>query len=273
MVNTLWNAPEKVTSTPKGSSSSALKKIVAAAIALTLSGQPAEAKTYNKQEFSTEMVANVSWTISPMTENIEQTSTPDYINKAEASIRKYYPQYEGYLKELTKRIKWLWGYEQYLFNKESNRNIINAWSLLKDEKEIITTVLISIEKVNWKEYFKKGIWISEDSNINDISNDLVNWFIRKHERTIKNLENYEQEINNLTKKGETQWIDISNEYISITEKYMQLLKDFYIDYWHIKNSKEAQERVKQYIKTLKETNKNPSQIWQKYINEYNKVKN
>ncbi len=144
---------------------------------------------------------------------------------------------------------------------------------MKDEKEIITTVLISIEKINWKEYFKKGIWISEDSNINDISNDLVNWFIRKHERTIKNLENYEQEINNLTKKGETQWIDISNEYISITEKYMQLLKDFYIDYWHIKNSKEAQERVKLYIKTLKETNKNPSQIWQKYINEYNKVKN
>ena len=106
MVNTLWNAPEKVTSTPKGSSSSALKKIVAAAIALTLSGQPAEAKTYNKQEFSTEIVANVPWTISPMTENIEQTSTPDYINKAEASIRKYYPQYEEYLKELTKRIKW-----------------------------------------------------------------------------------------------------------------------------------------------------------------------
>ena len=104
MVNTLWNAPEKVTSTPRGSSSSALKKIVAAAIALTLSGQPAEAKTYNKQEFSTEMVANVPWTISPMTENVEQTSVPNYINQAEAAVRKYYPQYEEYFKGIFEKI-------------------------------------------------------------------------------------------------------------------------------------------------------------------------
>ena len=64
MVNTLWNTPEKVTTTANRSWSSMLKKIVAWAIALTLSGQPAEVKAYNKQEFPTEMVANIPWIFS-----------------------------------------------------------------------------------------------------------------------------------------------------------------------------------------------------------------
>ena len=206
-----------------------------------------------------------------VTEINQQSNVPDYISQAQTAVKKYYPEYEEYFKGIIKDIKWLWNYEQYLFNKETNRNLLNAWGLLKNEKEIITTVLISIEKVNWKEDFKKGIWISEDSNINDVSNDIIEWFFRKHERTIKNLENYEQEINNLTKKGETQWINLSNEYISITEKYMQLLKDFYIDYWHIRRSKETQDWVKQYIETLQETGKTPSKIGQRYIDEYNKI--
>lgn len=273
MVNTLWNTPEKVTSTPKGSSSSALKKIVAAAIALTLSGQPAEAKTYNKQEFSTEMVANVPWTVSPMTENVEQSSVPDYYNKALNWVRKYYPEYEEYFKEIIKWIKWMWKYEEYIFNKEMNKNIEISSNILGNEKEIITTILISLEKAKWKDFFETKIWITEDSDINYISNRILKWFIEKYEKTRKNLDNFEQEINNLTKKWKTEWIDIWNEYIAISEKYMRLLRDLYIEFWQIRNSREAQNRVNQYIETLKETGKKPNQIWQKYIDEYNKIKN
>ena len=101
---------------------------------------------------------------------------PDYISQAEAGVKKYYPEYEEYFKGIIKEIKWLWGYEQYLFNKETNRNLLNAWGLLKNEKEIITTLLVSMEKVHWIEDFKKKIWISEDSNINDVSNDIIEWF-------------------------------------------------------------------------------------------------
>ena len=273
MVNTLWNAPEKVTSTPKGSSSSTLKKIVAAAIALTLSGEPTEAKAYNKQEFSTEMVANVPWEISPMTENVEQTSVPDYYNKALNWVRKYYPEYEEYFKDIIKQIKWAWRYEEYLLNKEIKSNLWISWSLLKNEKETITTILISLEKAVWKKNLKTKIWITEDSDINEISDDIINWYITKYERIKKNLKNFEQEIDNLIKKGETQWIDIWIEYISISEKYMRILKDLYIEFWFIKNSKSAQDRVKQYIVTLNKTGKKPNQIWQKYIDEYNKIKN
>ena len=52
---------------------------------------------------------------------------------------------------------------------------------------------------------------------------------------------------------------------------MWLLKDLYIVYGHIRQSKEAQEWVKQYIETLQETGRTPNQIRQKYIDEYNKI--
>jgi hypothetical protein len=41
---------------------------------------------------------------------------------------------------------------------------------------------------------------------------------------------------------------------------MQLLKDLYLEFGQIRNSREAQNRIKQYIETLKETGKKPNQI-------------
>ena len=52
---------------------------------------------------------------------------------------------------------------------------------------------------------------------------------------------------------------------------MQLLKDFYIEFGEIRKSKYAQEWVKQYIETIKETGRTPSKIGQRYIDEYNKI--
>ena len=193
-----------------------------------------------------------------------QQSTPDYYSIAEDGVKKYYPEYEEYFKGIIKDIKWLWDYEQYLFNKETNRNLLNAWGLLKNEKEIITTILISMEKVHWIEDFKKKIWISEDSNINDISNDIINWFFRKHEKTQRNLENFKREI--------TKWVNnIWEEFITISEKYMVSLKEFFIDYWFIKESKETQDWIKTYIDALQKTGRTPSKIGQRYIDEYNKI--
>ena len=271
MVNTLWNAPEKVTSTPRRSSSSALKKIVAAAIALTLSGQPAEAKTFEKQEFPTEMVTNAPWEISPMTENVEQDSNTDYLKIAEAWVKKYYPQYENYFKEIINKIKRLW-YEKYLINKEIKKELIVSWELLSNEKEIITTILESLEMIDWKENFRIRTWISEDEYI--IAKDIRDWFTRTYLRQEKNLDNFTKEIKALKTKESTSSINsISNEFITISEKYMDLLKDFLLNYGYLKESTGYQEWVKEYIEMLKRTDRKPSQIWQRYINEYNKIKN
>ena len=42
---------------------------------------------------------------SPRTQNVEQTNVPDYISQAEAGVKKYYPQYEEYFKDIFSEIK------------------------------------------------------------------------------------------------------------------------------------------------------------------------
>ena len=274
MVNTLWNTPEKVTTTPNRSWSGMLKKIVAWAIALTLSGQPAKAKTFEKQEFPTEMVASIPWEISPMTENVEQDNNTDYLKIAEAWVKKYYPQYENYFKEIINKLKWLWWYEEYLINKEIKKKLIISWELLSNEKEIITSILESLEMIAWKENFKIKTWITEDEYVRIIAKDIRDWFFRTHQRQEKNLKDFQKEIEAVKIKGKTTTLnEISNEYITIFEKYMNLLKDFLLNYGYLKESTTYQELVKEYIEMLKRTDRKPSQIWQRYINEYNKIKN
>lgn len=206
-----------------------------------------------------------------VTEINQQSNTPDYYSIAEAGVKKYYPEYEEYFKGIIKQIKWAWRYEEYLLNKEIKSNLWISWSLLKNEKETITTILISLEKAVWKKDLKTKIWISEDSDINEISDDIIDWYITKYERIKKNLKNFEQEVDNLIKKWETQWIDIWIEYISISEKYMRIFISLYIEFGFIKDSKSAQEWVKQYIETIKETGRTPNKIGQRYIDEYNKI--
>lgn len=251
-----------------------LKKIVAWAIALTLSGQPVEAKTYEKQEFPTEMVANVPWEISPMTENIEQTNNTNYIKIAKIEIRKYYPNYEEYFKNIFNSIK-IWSYEEYIINKEINRSLKATWELLKSDKDIITMILISLEKiVSNIDNFREKIWINKENDINILSDNIHKAFYRKYSKYIKNLENFGIEINNLTEKMGNYWIEkVWDEYITLSEKYMTIFKERLLDYGYLKEGKSIQEWIKKYIEILDKNNRKPSQIWQKYINEYNKIKN
>jgi hypothetical protein len=51
-----------------------------------------------------------------MTENVEQTSVPNYIDQAQEAVKKYYPQYEEYFKTIRKEI--------YILDKEYI-NVIN----------------------------------------------------------------------------------------------------------------------------------------------------
>ena len=274
MVNTLWSTPEKATSTPNKSWSGMLKKIVAWAIALTLSGQPAEAKTFEKQEFPTEMITNVPWEISPMTENVEQASVPNYINQAQTWVKKYYPQYEEYFKNIFNNIE-KWSYEEYIVNKEIKRNLTVSWELLKSDKEIKTMILISLEKIVYnKDNFRDKIWITELNDVNVLSNNVYKAFYRKYLKFWENIKNFEIELNNLKQKISINWINkVWEEYISISEKYMQLFNERLLEYGHLKKSKDLQDWIKTYIEILDKTNRKPNQIWQKYIIEYNKIKN
>ena len=207
-----------------------------------------------------------------MPQSITQ-STPDYIAQAQAAVKKYYPKYENYFNEVFKRISIGW-YEEYLINEEIKEDLNISRELLNDEKEIITTILISLEKITLdKETFKNNIWISDDDDTNFIAIEIYEWFYNKYNKYSKDLENYIKEFSNLKTKMNNWWINwIWNEYITLSEKYMVLLKEWLLEYGYLIKSKEFQGWIKTYKEMLNNTNKKPSEIGQKYIDAYNKIK-
>jgi hypothetical protein len=56
------------------------------------------------------------------------------------------------------------------------------------------------------------------------------------------------------------------------EKYMPLFKEWLLDYGYLRENKSLQLLVETYVETLTKTGKKPSEIGQKYIDAYNKIK-
>ena len=89
--------------------------------------------------------ANVA--ISPMTEDIEQTSVPNYIAQAEAGVKKYYPQYVDYFKPIFTRTYKLSTSSQNIINTKVQENFELFDEELPSEKDRITTILLVLEKI------------------------------------------------------------------------------------------------------------------------------
>ena len=269
MVNTLWNTSEKVTSTPRGSSSSALKKIVAAAIALTLSGQPAEAKTYNKQEFPTEMVANVPWEISPITENVEQTNIPNYIDQAQKAVKKYYPQYEEYFKTIFKEINKI---DKEYINVINNNldKIAKNTKIWTSEKDIYTTILMTLEKLVWKSAFCNDEIV--EKNIEE--KDFKEWAAKAIVHSIKKwLEKRKNELEiimekwkKMTERMETIW-NKSNLTREDEEELLNIIEDIYnlIENTEAIKDKRNKPIFEEYLKRCKDLWRTPNETTKKII--------
>lgn len=266
MVNTLWNTSEKVTSTPRGSSSSALKKIVAAAIALTLSGQPAEAKTYNKQEFPTEMVANVPWEISPMTENVEQTNIPNYIDQAQKAVKKYYPQYEEYFKPIFDKINKLNKSFIEIINQNFDNAIKKSKDELKTEKQVYTMILMTLEKLVWKSSFynDNNITKNEEERENEewiasvITEFITEWFEEKW-KEMEQRKKMTERIDNLFKKNSLT--------IEDTEELLDIIEELYnkIENTEYINDKRIKFIFNEYYTRSKNIWRQPNETWKKII--------
>ena len=209
----------------------------------------------------------------PATTGVAQSSTPDYIAQAQAGVKKYYPQYENFFKGIFSSIN-KWSYEEYIINKEIRRSLTVSWELLKSDKEIVTMILVSLEKIGCNnDSFRNQIWIIEESDINNLSNDIYKAFYRKYIKFGKNIKAFEAEFENIKKIMVNDWAEKAwTEYITISEKYMPLLKEWLLDYGNLKKSKDLQGWIETYMLMLKNTNKKPSEIGQKYIDEYNKIK-
>lgn len=285
MINTLQNSPERIPS----KWGNKLKKAVALAIALTLSGEPTEAKTYEKQEFPTEMVANIP-EYAPMTENIEQATVPNYINQARNWVRKYYPQYEEYFRPIFKRINNLWENNIKLINTKINENFLIFEDEIKSEKDKITTTLIVLEKIIWTNSFYKSKEIEKiDPNEwydirEGIATEII-WEIniKLSQKLKENKEKLEAtnsrkeelnkqiaEINNLNNKLRS----IGNNNTD-NERILNEVEIFFekVDSQRIRESKAMQNFIESYLNINKRIGRTPKKWWKKIYEEYKKIKN
>ena len=102
--------------------------------------------------------------------------------------------------------------------------------------------------------------------------EIANWFINSYSKQKRNVENFVKEIKVLNTKTNKEWINNNlNDIIQFCEKYMPLLKDWLLNYWELYDYDLAQDWIETYINAIKMANKKPSQIGQRYIDEYNKI--
>ena len=199
-----------------------------------------------------------------------QQSTPDYYSIAEAGVKKYYPNQSQYFEKIFSDIKNLWWYERYLLNEEIRITIGLEW--LTNEKEITTTILISVEILSWQDVFIINSRIPRDDMKYKLWKEIANWFINSYSKQKRNVENFVKEIKVLNTKTNKEWINNNlNDIIQFCEKYMPLLKDWLLNYWELYDYDLAQDWIETYINAIKMANKKPSQIGQRYIDEYNKI--
>ena len=277
----------KVRSDSNNSSNSFSKTLrnglIATSLLFALWSQPAESKTVEKNMNKIEMTTEKA--TSPMVENIEQQSTPDYINQAEAWVKKYYPQYAEYLKTTLEVISII---------PKNTKNKINAiieenFEIFEDditnEKDRITTILMFYEHYLWNNYF------SNQNDVKIISKELwydVRFSAAKEisKSVVKNVGKKYQEIIQIElealneKKAQTEkrkkW-DRSPETIqgdlerTLTIRMKLFEKNLF---WRndLKNLDPIIKDIKNYEEIFKITWKKPSPIWQKFIDEYNKIK-
>ena len=81
---------------------------------------------------------------SPRTQNVEQTNVPDYISQAKVAVKKYYPQYDEYFKPIFDQISKLDNLDRIA------KKTKEIWT---SEKDIYTTILMTLEKLTWENTF------------------------------------------------------------------------------------------------------------------------
>ncbi len=278
MVNTLQNSPEKISS----KWGNKFKKAIALAIALTLSGEPAEAKTYEKQEFPTEMVSNIPWEYAPMTEAVEQATIPNYINQAENWVKKYYPQYEEYFEPILISIKTIWKETEFLINKKIQENLDIFSDDIKSEKDKITIILIAFEQFTWENSFSKfkdvevidknewydiRAWIASEItfDINAQITKKLNESRIKVNKAIERSNMLKEEI----KKYENKEINKTpNWIINDIEELFEI-----IEVNRLKDLPTIQKITQSYKNICKRIDRLPSKKWELFIKEYEKIQN
>ena len=254
------------------------RAIATAAVLAALSWEAKEPAPVNNFNTNNIEVVEQTNTVNYEIEEVTQSNNYyNYIKNIMPSVNKYFPEYSNYFRNILSKFSSYDTAEKYIVNKRLNKHLQNYkknW-LITNEKDKIWTILIVFDYIEWDGDFIKDKKIVQWTN--DIKIDAANWILqaikREYNTATKDIyafTNYLKNFNESTKN----WVnnDEANELINYSEKYMQNVKEYIIDAWMIKEKKSIQERIKLYIKLLKQIWREPNTIWKIYINEYYKIK-
>ena len=110
--------------------------IIAWSLLFAICTSPAKAK-------AAEISFNCS--ASPIVENVEQQTTPDYFSQAEEGVKKYYPQYADYFVTTLETIHTIPASIKNKINTIIEENFEIFEDDIKTEKDKITTILMFYE--------------------------------------------------------------------------------------------------------------------------------
>lgn len=277
----------KVRSDSNNSSNSFSKTLrnglIATSLLFALWSQPAESKTVEKNMNKIEMTTDKA--DSPMVENVEQQSTPDYISQAEAWVKKYYPQYANYFKTTLETI----GTIPASIKKKINSIIEENFEIFEDdittEKDRIATILMFYEHYLWNNYFSnqndvkvisKELWYDVRFSA---AKEISQWLIKYKWKDYQEINKIKLEILN-EKKAQNEkrekWDNSPETMKWDVEKTlnirMKLFEKNLINRSDLKYFETIIQDIKNYKELCKITWKKPNPIWQKFIDEYNKIK-
>ena len=222
---------------------------------------------------------------SPIVENVEQQTTPDYFSQAEEGVKKYYPQYADYFVTTLETIHTI----PASIKNKINTIIEENFEIFEDdiitEKDKITTILMFYEVYLWKIYF------SNQNDVKVISKDLgydIRFSAAKEisESLIKNMGKRYQEVTQILlesldeKKAQNEkwesWNDSPEtmqwDIERILTIWMKLFDRNLIEWEELKYLTPIIKDIKNYEEIFRITWKKPSPIGQRFIDEFNKIK-
>ncbi len=203
---------------------------------------------------------------SPRTQNVEQTNVPDYISQAKVAVKKYYPQYDEYFKPIFDQISKLDKSLIDIINNNLDNAINKSKDELKTEKQVYTMVLMTIEKLDWKNTFCNDSSTAENEeereDLEGTATILEKYIAKRFAEKWKEIEKWKElteriEIldkkNVLTKEDTEELLDIIEELYNAIEN---------TDYF---NDKRNIFLFNEYYTRSKDIWRQPNETWKKII--------
>ena len=197
-----------------------------------------------------------------VTEINQQSNVPDYISQAKVAVKKYYPQYEEYFKPIFDQISKLDQEYINVINNKIDRITKHPKEIWTSEKDIYTTILMTLEKLTWENTFCNDddlAKIIEEKDYKEWAAKAIAHSIKKWLEKRKNeLEIIMEKWKKMTERMETIW-NKSNLTREDDEELLNIIEDIYnlIENTEAIKDKRNKQIFKEYLSRCKDIGKVP----------------